>query len=225
MDQLNQIRRYAPNVPVLANIGAIQLNDDFALDDLQRIIDSVAADALILHFNPLQEVFQTAGDTDFAGLLAKIETACRKLTVPVIAKEVGFGFSVETARLLAAAGISWLDVAGAGGTSWVKVEQYADETGMPEENYPPFYDWGIPTALCIESIKREIPAIKLIASGGIRNGVEMRKALLLGASLCGMALPFLKPATESVEKVIEVIDRMNFQYRAACFVSDGIERI
>ena len=219
------IRQDAPSVPILANVGAVQLNYDFTRETLLRIVDSIEADGLILHFNPLQEVLQPQGNTRFSGLLSRIEKCIHDFPVPIIAKEVGNGFSVETARKIHATGINWIDVAGAGGTSWAKVESLANKQTLSAETTSVFNDWGIPTAECLVTIHEAIPELNLIASGGIRSGIEMRKACLLGADLCGVALPLLKPALESPQAVIQVLENYIFQYRVACFVSSGIERI
>ncbi len=225
LDDLQAIRRDAPTIPVLANIGAVQLNFGYGKDSLLQIVDSVEAEALILHFNPLQEILQPNGDTNFAGLLPKIEAICRNFPVPIVAKEVGNGFSLETARQFAEAGIEWIDVAGAGGTSWAKVESLAAGQQLSGDVTAVFEDWGIPTADCIASIHQALPEMNLIASGGIRNGVEIRKACLMGAKICGLALPLLKPALKSSQAVKEVLENLIFQYRTAAFLSTGIEKI
>lgn len=222
---LAAIRRDAPTVPVLANIGAVQLNDRYSIDDINAIVDAIEADGLIFHFNPLQEIIQPDGDTNFTNLLKKISVLRTKIRVPVIAKEVGFGFSVATVHRLIDAGFDWVDVAGAGGTSWAKVEMYARGETPARSLYGVFNDFGLPTAVCLERIHAAFPTLPLIASGGIRNGVEMRKAEFLGARLSGMALPLLRPALQDADAVIRVLNDMLTQYRAACFVSAGIEKI
>lgn len=222
---LSEIRRSAPTVPILANIGAVQLNTGMETDDIRKLIESIEADGLIFHFNPLQELIQPGGDRDFSDFFRKLAAIRKRIPVPLIAKEVGFGFSVETARRLIEAGFDWIDAAGAGGTSWAKVEMYARGEDPNESVYAPFGKFGLPTADCVAALREAFPALPLIASGGIRDGVEMRKAELLGARLSGVALPFLAPALTGPDAVCALIDRLEVQYRSASFVSSGIEKI
>lgn len=224
-EELKKYRNSAPEIPILANIGAVQLNYGVTVDHLQKIIDSIEADALILHLNPIQEVFQSGGNVNFSGLLRRIEKIRKQLSIPLVIKEVGFGYSVSTAGKLRDCGIDWLDIAGAGGTSWVKVEALRNLAEGLYKTAEPFFGWGVPTAISLERIHKAYPAMNLIASGGIRDGIEMVKAEMLGAVLSGIALPLLKPAQESGSAVCEVIDRFVFQYRAARFCSSGIESI
>lgn len=199
------LRQIAPSIPLYANLGAIQLNCGFGIDECRRAVDLIEADGLILHLNPLQEALQPEGQTQFAGLAKKIEQICRQIEVPVIAKEVGWGIDVATAGRLLSLGVAAVDVAGAGGTSWSQVEKYRrpDESGYRIAEM--FIDWGIPTAECIEEIRNEYPDMPLIASGGISNGVEGAKAIALGANLFGIARPFLIAAKNGTGAVIESI--------------------
>ena len=224
-DSLSEIRRSAPTVPILANIGAVQLNAGMNIEDILALVDSISADGLIFHFNPLQELIQTGGDRDFRNIFVKLAKIRERIPVPLIAKEVGFGFSVETVRKLIEVGFDWVDVAGAGGTSWAKVEMFVRGDDPTDSVYAPFGSFGLPTADCVAAIHEAFPTLPLIASGGIRDGVEIRKAELLGARLSGVALPFLAPALESPDAVCALIDRLAVQYRSACFVSSGIEKI
>lgn len=191
------VRSYAPDILLFANLGAVQLNYGCSTDDCRRIIDLLEADALILHLNPLQECIQSRGDTNFRGLLTQIGNLCQTLPVPVIIKEVGNGISAALATRLIEVGIAAIDVAGAGGTSWAKVEGERAEDLRQRYLSQAFAEWGIPTADCITSIRKADPNIALIASGGLRNGLDAAKALALGADLAGMAYPFLKAAHES----------------------------
>ncbi len=191
------VRKCAPDVLLFANLGAVQLNYDYGLDQCLRIIDILEADALILHLNPLQESIQTRGDTNFKGLLDKISQVCQKLPVPVIAKEVGNGISAAMAEKLIAAGVTAIDVAGAGGTSWAKVEGERASNPLQRRLGTTFADWGLPTAECIRSIRAAKSDIPLIASGGLRNGLDVAMAIALGADLAGLAMPFLQAAAES----------------------------
>jgi isopentenyl-diphosphate Delta-isomerase len=191
------IRKYAPDVLLFANVGAVQLNYTYGLDECLRIIDMLEADALILHINPLQEFIQPRGDTNFRGLLDKISKLCSKLQVPVIAKEVGNGISPAIAEKLMAVGVQAIDVAGAGGTSWAKVEGERAENSLQRRLGKTFADWGLPTAECITSIRAIAPNIPLIASGGLRHGLDVAKAIALGADIAGLAMPFLQAAVVS----------------------------
>jgi isopentenyl-diphosphate delta-isomerase len=182
------VRGVAPHVPLLANIGAYQLKK-YTARQIESLVSSVEADALAVHLNPLQEVIQAGGDTDYGGVLAAIRKACDLLSVPVVVKETGAGMSHDVALKLKGAGVKWIDVAGAGGTSWSSVEylRSARSSGLPA--VPGFGDWGIPTAESIIQCRGVLP---IIASGGIRSGIDCAKAVALGADMCGAAYPFLR---------------------------------
>lgn len=213
------LRPLAPTTVLLANLGAVQLNYGYGLDHCQRAVDMLEADALILHFNALQEAVQPEGDVNFAGLLKRIEQICQKLTVPVLAKEVGWGFAEDTARRLIEAGVAAIDVAGAGGTSWSQVEMYRAETEVQRRVAATFIEWGLPTSEAILAVKRAARGeiFPIIASGGLRNGLDVAKCLALGAILGGMAGPFLKAAVESVESVLDQIEITRRELRVAMF--------
>lgn len=191
------VRKYAPNVLLFANLGAVQLNYKYGLDECLRVVDIVEADALILHLNPLQECIQTKGDTNFRGLLDRINILCSKLPIPVIAKEVGNGISAVMTEKLMAAGVKAIDVAGAGGTSWAKVESERAENPLQRRLGKTFADWGLSTAECITSIRAIAPDVPLIASGGLRHGLDVAAAIALGADIAGLAMPFLQAAAIS----------------------------
>ncbi len=195
------VRSRAPDILLFANLGAVQLNYSYGLDECLRVIDLCQADALILHLNPLQECIQPKGDTNFRGLLDKINILCKELPVPVIVKEVGNGISGAIAQKLLEAGVSAIDVAGAGGTSWAKVESERALNEQQRRLGLTFADWGLPTAECISSIRAIAPEIPLIASGGLRNGLDVAKAIALGADIAGLAWSFLQAADESVNAV------------------------
>ncbi|MEA5618971.1 type 2 isopentenyl-diphosphate Delta-isomerase [Cronbergia sp. UHCC 0137] len=201
------IRKYAPNTLLFANLGAVQLNYKYGLDQCLRVIDILEADALILHLNPLQECIQPQGDVNFKGLLDKISNLCSKLPVPVIAKEVGNGISGSMAKKLIAAGVQAIDVAGAGGTSWALVEGERAENPLQRRLGKTFADWGLPTAECITSIRENLEFdVPLIASGGLRHGLDVAKAIALGADIAGLAMPFLKAAAVSQAAVVELTE-------------------
>ncbi len=200
------VRSLAPDILLFANLGAVQLNYNYGIDECLRSVDLLEADALILHLNPLQECIQTNGDTNFRGLLAKIATLCQKLPVPVIAKEVGNGISAQMAKKLIEAGVSAIDVAGAGGTSWAKVESERASEPRQRRLGTTFTNWGLPTAECVTAVRAVAPQIPLIASGGLRNGLDVTKVIALGADLAGLAFPFLKAAVESETALSELVE-------------------
>lgn len=200
------IRAIAPDALLFANLGAVQLNYRYGIEECLKAVDLLEADALILHLNVLQEAVQTKGDTNFHGLLDKIAIVCEKLPVPVIAKEVGNGISAPMAEKLIAAGVSAIDVAGAGGTSWAKVESERARDAKQRRLGATFADWGIPTADCITQIRAVAPTIPLIASGGLRNGLDIATTIALGADLAGLALPFLQAANESEDALHTLVD-------------------
>jgi isopentenyl-diphosphate delta-isomerase len=215
-----QVRTVAPDILLFANLGAVQLNYGYDVIECQRAVDMIAADALILHFNPLQEAVQPEGDTHFGNLLPKIEKVCASLSVPVIAKEVGWGFSGRTALKLKDVGISAIDIAGAGGTSWTQVEMHRIENEHRAELAKAFIDWGIPTAESIQMVKENVPEMIIFASGGLRNGVDVAKSIALGATLGGLASPFLTAANKSVDHVNQVIDSISNTIKI-CMFSTG----
>ena len=193
-----RVRDAAPDIPIIANIGAFQLKK-YSFGQIESLVQSIEADALAVHLNALQEVIQGEGDTDFAGVLSAIAKTCDKLQVPVIAKETGAGMSQDVAIRLKDAGVKWLDVAGAGGTSWSKVEY------LRADSAEGFEDWGIPTA---ESVMQCRGVLPMIASGGIRSGIDGAKSIALGADICGAAYPFIRSLREHtldayIEKFLE----------------------
>lgn len=213
--QTYTIRQFAPDIMLFANLGAVQFNYGYGIEQCRRAVDMVDADALILHFNVLQEAVQPEGDIDFSGLLAKVEAVCKKLEVPVIAKEVGWGFSEKNVRDLKNAGVSAIDVAGSGGTSWSEVEYHRAPTAFHARVARSFADWGIPTADGIQYAVAGAPDLPIFASGGLRDGIDIAKSVALGATLAGLAGPFLNVANDSVEAVDQLIREMTAQLRIA----------
>ena len=208
-----RVREVAPSVPLLANLGAVQLNYGMGVRECRQAVEMIQADALVLHLNPLQEAIQPEGQCDFAGLLPKIGQVVRELGVPVVAKEVGSGLSARAAHALAEQGVRILDTAGVGGTSWARIEAArAGDVAIGEL----FAGWGLPTPLSIQEV-RQVPDVTVIASGGIRNGLDAAKAIALGADLVGMAYPFLAPAMESPEKVAEKVRRFVQELKICMF--------
>jgi isopentenyl-diphosphate Delta-isomerase len=212
-------RKTAPNILLFANLGAIQLNYGYGIDECRRAVDMIEADALVLHLNALQEAVQANGDTNFSGLAKKIASICQLLEVPVVVKEVGWGISDETARLLVECGVAAIDVAGAGGTSWSQVEMHRAPDEFTRNVAASFIDWGIPTADSLINVKRVTPNMTLIASGGLRDGLDIAKCIALGASLGGIAGPLLRAASVSTEKVVEFIKLSTRQIKLAMFAT------
>ena len=218
-----RVRSVAPDILLLANLGAVQLNLGYGSDECRRAVETVEADALILHLNPLHEALQPDGDDHFAGLLTRIEAVCQALNVPVVVKEVGFGISEQVARLLAGAGVSAIDVAGAGGSSWSQVEMYRATNPLHRQVAQTFADWGIPTAESLAMARRGAPELPILASGGVRNGIEVAKALALGAAACGIAGPLLRAASESSEAVAEYLATVETELRLAMFSTGAVD--
>lgn len=214
-----RVRDIAPDILLFGNLGAVQFNYGYGVEECQRAVDMIEADALILHFNVLQEAVQPEGDTNFAGLLARVEDVCRRLPVPVIAKEVGWGFSEQNVRDLANAGVAAIDVAGSGGTSWSEVEYHRAPTAFHARVAAAFADWGIPTADAVQYAVSGAPGLPVIASGGLRDGIDIAKAIALGATAGGLAGPFLKAADQSVEAVDQLIRELTAQVRIAMLCS------
>lgn len=218
-----RVRHVAPDILLMANLGAVQLNYGYGPDECRRAVEMIEADALILHLNPLQEALQPEGNTRFAGLLSKIEAVCKALQVPVVVKEVGWGFSEQVAQQLADAGVAVIDVAGAGGSSWSQVEMHRAQTEGQRQVAAAFAGWGIPTVESLLMVRRVAPQTPVIVSGGIRDGVQIAKAIALGATACGVAGPLLGPATKSDVAVTEVIEVLITQLRVAMFAAGAAD--
>jgi isopentenyl-diphosphate Delta-isomerase len=202
------VRALAPDVPLLANLGAVQLNLGVGVDECRYLMRTLRADALVLHLNPLQEALQGAGNTVFAGLLARIEAICAALGAPVIVKEVGWGIADDLAARLFEAGVAAVDVAGAGGTSWSEVERHRIDDPVRARVAGAFAGWGIPTTTALIGARRAAPDGTLIASGGVRNGTDIAKALTLGADAVGVAGPLVRAAAAgegALEETVAVI--------------------
>ena len=214
-----QVRKFAPTILLFSNLGAVQLNYTYTVDQCQRAVDMIESDALILHLNALQEALQPEGDTHFAGLLDKIGKVCRALSVPVVVKEVGWGISAEDARRLGDIGVAAIDVAGAGGTSWSQVEMHRAVKAGQANVASAFRYWGIPTAESIVAVRKTVPSISVIASGGLRDGIDIAKCIALGASLAGMAGPFLQAAARSAEDVLATVSEFTRELKVCMFAA------
>jgi isopentenyl-diphosphate delta-isomerase len=217
-------RRTAPDILLFSNLGAVQLNYGFTIDHCIRAVEMLQADALILHLNPLQEAIQSTGDTNFFGLATKIEHICKKLTLPVIVKEVGWGISERTAKILSECGVSAIDVAGSGGTSWSTVEMYRAPNKFIQQLASTYNNWGIPTATSILNVKKAAPGMLIFASGGLKNGLDIAKCIALGATLGGMAGLFLRTAIRSSAEVTKLVELIKRQIQVTMF-SSGIKDI
>lgn len=222
--KLFKVRKYAPDIPIIANVGLVQLNYGFGLEEFQGIVDMIDADALAVHLNPIQEVIQPEGDRNFEELLPKLEKIIGKLKVPVIVKEVGFGLSYDVIKRFYNIGVRVFDTAGWGGTNWALVEGLR---GKADKNLGElFSNWGIPTTESIKmasKFKREIKSKRerekmvILGSGGVRTGVDITKAIVLGSDLAGIAAPFAKAALESEDAVKELIQRLATELKVAMF--------
>ncbi len=213
------VRKMAPDILLFANLGAVQLNYGYNLDQCRRAVDMLQADALCLHLNPLQEAVQAGGNTDFSGLANKIEKVCNKIEVPVIVKEVGWGISKRTAQILADCGVSAIDVAGAGGTSWSQVEMHRAADEFTRQLAATFIGWGTPTAESILNVKITVPGMTIFASGGLKDGLDIAKCLALGATLGGMAGQFLKAAVVSTDKAVQILKLTMRQIQVSMFAA------
>lgn len=212
-----QVREYAPSVPIIANLGAVQLNYGFGVDKCRQIIEMSDANMLVLHLNSIQEVIQPNGDLNFKDLLVKIEELTKTVGVPVGVKEVGWGIDGQTAKKLCDVGISFIDVAGAGGTSWSQVEKYRSNDPIKRAAAETFSVWGNPTVDCIVSVREEIGNQSIVASGGMYTGLDAAKSIALGADVVGFGRSILKEATQSVEDVIQVMETKELELRIAMF--------
>ncbi|MHA1212305.1 MAG: type 2 isopentenyl-diphosphate Delta-isomerase, partial [Candidatus Heimdallarchaeota archaeon] len=216
------IREHAPNAFVAANLGAVQLNNEFALKEVKDAIDMISADALIFHFNPLQEVIQPEGNTNFSNLLTKIKEITKQVKQPIIVKEVGSGIAYNDAIDLAKSNVAAIDIAGAGGTSWSQIEAIrAKQQGLTvnQKVGELFKNWGIPTAISTLEVVSSGANVEIISSGGIRNGLEAAKALILGADLVGIGLPLACLAATGTEKeLIDWFEQFILELKTAMFL-------
>lgn len=215
-------RKKAPTIPIIANLGAPQLVKGYGLKEIEEAIQMIEADAIAIHFNPAQEVFQPEGDTDYSyTILDNLVDISKSLNVPIIIKETGSGISVEVASLFYSKGFRYFDVSGQGGTSWIAVEMYRGlrRGNWKAESAKNFLDWGIPTAASIIETRIGAPDSVIIGSGGIRNGLDVIKALALGANIGGFALPALKAAIRGKESLRDFLKRTIFEIKTAMFLS------
>ena len=206
-----QVREFAPDIFLLGNIGATQLIG-VEMRRLVGLVEEIGADGLVIHLNPLQELIQPEGDKSWKNVLKAIENLCSKVAFPIVVKETGCGISGRIASRLEEAGVAAIDVAGAGGTSFARVEHYRGSKSADL-----FFEWGISTAESLWQCRQTVP-LPLVASGGIKDGLDSAKALALGSSLVGIARPLLQAAVESSEKVIRVIERLVRELKMTMFL-------
>lgn len=218
-----QVRSYAPDILLFANLGAVQLNYGYSVDECRQAVEMIEANALILHLNPLQEALQPEGNVNFSNLIEKIALVQKKLDVPLIIKEVGWGISKTAAQMLFDAGVEAVDVAGAGGTSWSQVEMHRNKNVFKAQTAGAFIDWGIPTVESLQNVHSISQDWTVFASGGLRNGIDIAKCLALGATLGGMAGPLLKAANDSPDMAIKAMRMIIDQIRIAMFASGARE--
>lgn len=219
-----RVRDIAPDIFLFANLGAVQLNNGCDVESCVRAVEMIDADALFLHLNPLQECVQPNGNTDFRDLAGRIKEVCEALDVPVLVKEVGHGISARTAELLARAGVEGIDVAGAGGTSWAKVESYRRGESIRSGLGMALGEWGIPTVDSLLAVRQAAPRMTVIASGGIRTGEDIAKSIALGAGAAGVALPFLKAASISREELHTRIAQLHEELATVMFCT-GVRNV
>jgi isopentenyl-diphosphate delta-isomerase len=212
------VRAVAPDVLLIGNVGAVQLNLGFDAARCSEAVAAIGADALYLHLNALQEVVQPGGDTDFRGLLARIGDVVRAVPFPVLVKEVGCGIAPATAARLAAQGVAAIDVAGAGGTSWSKIEAARAADPARRTLGEVFGEWGLPTADALAGCRAVLPELPLVASGGLRTGLDAAKAIALGADMAAFAMPLLGPATRSPEDAEAALRQILLELRTAMFL-------
>jgi isopentenyl-diphosphate delta-isomerase len=213
-----EVRRWAPSAILLGNLGATQLQKQ-GLDMAQRAVDSIQANGLVIHLNPLQELVQPNGDRDWNMVLEAIEHCVANLSVPVIVKEVGAGIGPGSAQRLLNAGVQWIEVAGRGGTSWASIELARNGSSRECEVAAPFIDWGMDTVELLPAVHAACPTLNLIGSGGVRHGLDIARCIRLGAQTTALAQPFLEPALESTEAVVEKIAILQEQLRWAMFLT------
>lgn len=222
-------RKKAPNAFLIANLGGIQLTNGYGLKEIRKAVKMIDADAVALHLNALQEAVQPEGQTNFAGVLEAIGEIAKELDVPVIVKETGAGIAAEEARELETVGAKGIDVSGVGGTSWAAVEYYRakEHANNSQRNLGDiFWDWGIPTAPSLVEVTQTVK-IPIIASGGIRNGLETAKALALGASLSSFSQPALQASTRGVKETSRLLKLWIEELKNAMFLigADSVQNL
>ncbi|MEO0498848.1 MAG: type 2 isopentenyl-diphosphate Delta-isomerase [Pseudomonadota bacterium] len=218
----SDLRRIAPSIPIVGNIGVAQLNTGFGVDEARRAVDMLEADGLYVHLNPLQEAVQPEGDRDFRGLFDKVVALSNALPVPVLVKEVGNGISAKLAKRFTDAGITYVDVAGAGGTSWAAVEAARISEPADAAVANAFAQWGIPTAQAVQLVRDACPQSTIIASGGVRDGIDAAKAIRLGADIVGQAAGLLDAANENADALTTHLLGLKRALQIVCFCTNSL---
>jgi isopentenyl-diphosphate delta-isomerase len=223
-------RKNAPHAFLIANIGGAQLSKGLTVNEVKKIVDMIRADALVIHLNPLQELIQPEGEPKYSGVLDQIAKLVMNLNLPVMVKEVGAGISREVASKLEMAGVSAINIAGSGGTSWAGVEKIRADAARNKVKIhlgELFWDWGIPTAISLIEVKRAAKKTPIIASGGLRNGLEVAKCVALGADMCAMAYPFLVAAAQSLDSLFDYMNLLLAELKSTMFLigSKNIEML
>jgi len=219
-------REKAPNAFLIANLGAPQLARGYGIPEAEKAVEMIGANALFIHTNPLQEAIQPEGETDYRGVIPKIKEIVEGVKVPVIVKETGAGIAAEEAKKIENVGVGGVDVSGAGGTSWAAVEYFRAKKAknkFRERLGMSFWDWGIPTVASIVEVHQST-RLKIIASGGVRNGIDVAKSIALGADVAGLAMPLLKPALQGTKNVRETLQVLISEFKTAMFLT-GCEEI
>lgn len=221
----SELRKAAPSVPLIGNLGGVQLARKDGLDLARRAVEAIEADALAIHLNPLQEITQPEGDRDWRGVEEAIAHCVQSLPCPVIIKEVGAGISVDVAKRLMATGVYAIDCAGLGGTNWTRIEALRRDDASV---HAPFLDWGIPTLDAVLSLQSELPEMRLIASGGVRHGLDVARAAWLGAELVAAAGPFLKAAetedtTPTPASIAQMLEKWQKQFEMTLFLTGSAD--
>ena len=213
-------RKKAPNAFLIANIGGVQLVNGYSIKEVEKAVAMIEADAIAIHLNPLQEAIQPEGQTNFRGILEKISEIAEKIDKPLIVKETGAGIAAEEAKKLETVGVNGIDVSGAGGTSFAAVEYYrvkGPKNSFQRRLGDVFWDWGIPTAISVVEVSQSVK-IPVIASGGVRDGVDMAKALALGANLTSLSQPILQAAVKGARETKNVLSLLIEELRNAMFL-------
>ena len=213
-----KIREYAPDAFILGNLGATQVRD-YGVKFVRKACESISADAMVIHFNPLQELIQPEGDKNWSGILDVVKKCADSLSIPIIAKEVGSGISAFSAKKLLSAGIDWIEIAGKGGTNWARIELNRNPDEQIIKTAYPLLDWGMNTVSSARRLRRNFSHLNMIGSGGVRNGLDIAKCIALGCNLTAIAQPFLAPARKSPEEVISKLSICIDQLRWALFLT------
>jgi isopentenyl-diphosphate Delta-isomerase len=214
-------RKNAPQAFLIANIGGAQLSKGLTINEIKKIVEMIHADAIVIHLNPLQELIQPEGEPKYRGVLDQITELVTNLDLPVMVKEVGAGISREVAITLEMAGISAINIAGSGGTSWAGVEKIRADAAKNKTKIhlgELFWDWGIPTAVSLIEVKKVLKKTPIVASGGLRNGLEVAKCIALGADMCAMAYPFLVSAAKSIDSLFSYMDMILAELKSTMFL-------